>query len=145
MAGHNCGFPGNPHPISKKEKKQTMREFDTGATRDEDDSKLDYEGFLSPLALRRYAEYMHKHRKQADGEVRASDNWQKGIPFTAYAKSLWRHLVEFWTEHRAMVCPTEEYDYSLPDNREEILCAIIFNASGYLHELIKEERTNLEN
>ena len=54
-----------------------MRTFDTGATRDSDNDKLDYEGFLSPLVLRRYAEYLHKHRKQSDGKIRTSDNWQK--------------------------------------------------------------------
>jgi len=121
-----------------------MREFDTGATRDEDDSKFDYEGILSPLTLRRYAEYMHKHRKQADGKVRSSDNWQKGIPFSAYMKSMWRHLVELWTEHRknVIIRDGEEWnwnDENYDNDREDILCAIIFNASGYLHELIKEK------
>jgi hypothetical protein len=106
-----------------------MRTFDTGATRDSDSDKLDYEGFLSPLTLRRYAEYMHQHQKQADGKTRASDNWQKGIPFTAYMKSLWRHLVELWTAHRSESWHTAD--------KEEALCAIIFNASGYLHELLK--------
>ena len=131
--------PREEKKLGKKEE-TTMREFSTGATRDSDDEKPDYEGFFSPLVFRRYGEYMHRHRKQADGNKRASDNWQKGIPLAAYMKSLWRHLVEFWTEHR--------YHYELSDalaedNREELLCAIIFNASGYLHELIKEK--NLEN
>ena len=57
-----------------------MRNFDTGATRDVDTNKLDFEGFLSPVVLERYAEYMHKNRVQADGNLRDSDNWQKGIP-----------------------------------------------------------------
>jgi hypothetical protein len=112
-----------------------MRTFDTGATRDSDDDKLDYEGFLSPLTLRRYAEYMHQHRKQADGKTRASDNWQKGIPLKAYMKSLWRHLVELWTLHRQWVYGADMADYI--KDQEDALCAIIFNASGYLHELLK--------
>ena len=53
-----------------------MHHFGTGATRDSDANKLDFEGFLSPPALEAYAEYMHRHRFQADGVVRASDNWQ---------------------------------------------------------------------
>jgi len=106
-----------------------IRTFETGATRDTEDGKFDYEGFLSSLTLRRYAEYMHKHRKQSDGKMRASDNWQKGIPLTAYMKSLWRHLVDLWTAHRG--------DHWHSGDREEALCAIIFNASGYLHELLK--------
>ena len=105
-----------------------MREFDSGATRDSEDGKFDYDGFLSPWVLRRYGEYMHNHRTQADGKTRDSDNWQKGIPLTAYMKSLWRHLMELWACHRAG-----------EDNRfkEDALCAIIFNASGYLHEIMK--------
>ena len=52
-----------------------MRTFDTGATRDTDSDKLDFDGFLSPLALEAFAEYMHRHRQVADGSLRASDNW----------------------------------------------------------------------
>ena len=54
-----------------------MRTFKSGATRDDDAEKFDYEGFLSPLVIRRYAEYMHGHRKQVDGKMRDSDNCQK--------------------------------------------------------------------
>ena len=110
---------------------QIIRTFDSGATRDTDEGKLDYEGFLSPLVLRRYAEYMHKHRYQADGALRASDNWQRGIPKVAYMKSGWRHFFDWWTLHRSTDTPLEEI--------EEALCAVIFNASGYLHELISNE------
>ncbi len=109
-----------------------MREFTTGATRDNDKEKLDYEGFLSPVALRRYAEYMHEHRKQADGKMRASDNWQKGIPCDAYMKSMFRHMMDLWNIHRIVIhksCPI--------NRRDEALCAIIFNAFGMLHELKK--------
>ena len=112
-----------------------MRKFKTGATRDDDDTKPDYEGYLSPRVIARYGEYMTKHRKQADGEMRASDNWQKGIPPEAYLKSLWRHLVDVWTIHRM---DEEGVEDLLAFDQEEALCAIIFNASGYLHELIKE-------
>lgn len=108
----------------------SIREFDTGATRDTDDGKLDFEGFLSPLALERYAQYMHKHRRQSDGGMRDSDNWQKGIPLDAYMKSGWRHFRDWWREHRGY--PTDE-------GIEEALCALIFNASGYLHEHLKAQ------
>ena len=81
---------------------------------------------------------MHRHRKQSDGKIRDSDNWQKGIPFSAYMKSLWRHLVDLWEMHRD---PDPAYydDDDTPDDMEEALCAIIFNASGYLHELLKSQ------
>ena len=60
-----------------------MRTFDSGATRDDDKEKIDPEGFLSVPALEAYFAYMHKHRKQADGSLRASDNWQKGMDLLA--------------------------------------------------------------
>lgn len=104
-----------------------VREFDTGATRDSDDGKLDFEGFFSPLVLERRAEYMHQHRIQADGGLRDSDNWQKGIPLDAYMKSGWRHFFAWWRRHRKL--PANE-------SLEDALCALMFNAEGYLHEIL---------
>lgn len=112
----------------------TTRTFSSGATRDTAQDKLDYEGFLSPMALERFAQYMHKNRLMADGTVRDSDNWQKGIPRTVYMKSLWRHLKELWSIHRA---PRLGVDMET----EEALCGIIFNAQGYLHEHLKASKS----
>jgi hypothetical protein len=103
-----------------------MRCFQTGATRDSDDGKLDFEGFISPRVLYRFAEYMHRHRYQADGAVRASDNWQKGIPSEAYIKSLARHFMDLWWRWRDQ--PNDD------EGINEALCAILFNAQGLLHE-----------
>jgi hypothetical protein len=111
----------------------TIRTFTTGATRDTDENKPDYEGFLSPLVIQRFGEYMNKNRRQNDGSLRDSDNWQKGIPFTAYAKSGWRHFFAWWKGHRAWV--PDEHDN--PVHLEEDLCALLFNVQGYLHELLK--------
>lgn len=105
-----------------------MRKFESGATRDNDENKLDYEGFLSPLVLDRYAQYMHKHRKQADGVMRSSDNWQKGIPMPAYMKSMWRHFMDVWRQFRGL---------KGEDSFEESLCALLFNVHGMLHEHLK--------
>lgn len=105
-----------------------VREFDTGAKRDLDETKLDFEGFLSPLVLHRYAEYMHANRKMRDGSLRDSDNWQQGIPFASYMKSGWRHFFDWWKEHRGI---------ETPEGLELALCGLIFNASGYLHEVLK--------
>jgi hypothetical protein len=107
-----------------------MRKFETGATRDNDEEKYDYEGFLHPLVVETFGKYMHKHRKQADGELRASDNWQKGIPKEAYMKSGFRHFHDWWKQHRG---------YEGQDNLEESLCALLFNTMGYLYEVIKEK------
>lgn len=107
----------------------TIRKFNTGATRDTATNKLDFEGFLSPLVLRRFAEYMHKNRLQTDGSLRDSDNWQKGIPKDAYMKSMWRHFFAVWEDYRG-----------IGDNYEEDLCALLFNVQGLLHELLKEKK-----
>lgn len=112
----------NPSPAA-------VRLFESGATRDQDVNKLDYEGFLSPRVLQRFAEYMHENRKQTDGALRDSDNWQKGIPKDAYMKSLLRHLMDVWLMHRAKAYPAEDM--------EKALCAVIFNAQGYLFELLR--------
>lgn len=109
-----------------------MRNFESGATRDSDSDKFDYEGFLSPEVLKRYAAYMHEHRKQADGQLRDSDNWQKGIPRTVYMKSMWRHFMDVWTIHRRM--SFFDGDYRLLN---EALCALLFNVMGYLHEQLR--------
>jgi hypothetical protein len=110
-----------------------IRQFDTGATRSADSSRYDPEGFLSPLAIERFCEYMNKHRQQPDGSIRASDNWQKGLPLTTYIKGMWRHFLHLWVRHRGFQ-PTDD---KAGANAEEDLCAIIFNAQGYLHELLK--------
>ena len=105
-----------------------MRSFDTGATRDTDSGKLQYEGFLSPLVLRRYAEFMHKHRKQSDGKLRVADNWQKGLPLEVYADSGWRHFMDWWAWQRKCWNPKEGI--------EEALCALLFNVMGALHVIL---------
>lgn len=109
-----------------------VRQFETGATRDTDNGKPDFEGFLSPLVLERYGEYMNKHRYQSDGNIRPSDNWQKGIPKEAYMKSAWRHFMDWFLLHRNVGAKSRE---SLQDS----LCGVLFNAMGYLHETLKEE------
>lgn len=107
-----------------------MRTFTTGATRDTDEGKIDFEGFLSPLALEAFGQYMMKNQTQADGSKRASDNWQMGIPIDAYMKSGWRHWFSVWKKHRAN-----------EDNIED-LCAMLFNVQGLLFEHLKDKEKN---
>jgi len=109
-----------------------MRKFDSGATRDTDEEKLDFEGFLSPTVLESFARYMHKNRIQSDGKLRDSDNWQKGIPKDAYMKSAWRHFMDWWMEHR---------NKTSREGIEDALCGLLFNTMGYLHEYLKQDDT----
>lgn len=111
-----------------------MRTFESGATRNLDTSKLDYEGFLSPLVVKRFAEYMHGNRIQADGSMRDGDNWQKGIPKTAYMKSGYRHFMDWWLEHRG---------HETEEGVEFAICGLMFNAMGFLHEHLAAKAARL--
>ena len=144
MTKCNCGaVPGQLHKdwcasfISPKLKPVSkMKTFASGATRHVDDRKVDYEGHLSPWALRRYGEYMNSHRVDADGNQRDSDNWQKGIPLDAYMKSLLRHTFDAWWIRRGLPVFDTKDDHQV--DIEEALCGIIFNAMGYLHEHLRK-------
>ena len=109
-----------------------VRAFASGATRDSDRNKLDYEGFLSPVVLKRYAQYMNKHRVNSDGSPRDADNWQKGIPNAVYMKSGFRHFFDWWALHRG-------YKIEEPYEMDEVLCALLFNVMGYLHEELRSK------
>ena len=105
-----------------------VRTFHTGANRDVDTNKYDYEAFLSPLVLEKFAEYMHKNRFLKDGSMRDGDNWQKGIPIDVYMKSLARHFMATWLKHRKGQ-PVEFDD----------LCAMMFNVQGLILEHLKAQ------
>ena len=123
----------SPRDVLEIKTSGQVRTFDTGATRDQEGDKYDYEGFLSPLAMVRFAAYMHEHRVQSDGTLRASDNWQKCIPLESYMKSMWRHLMTVWRHHREVAAADHE-------SMEEALCGVICNAQGYLHEIMKAKK-----
>ena len=114
-----------------------IRTFETGATRNLDHNKIDYEGFLSPTALHAFGEYMHGKRVQADGTLRASDNWQRGISIESYMQSMWRHMMDVWLLHRGH--SPKQPETGLPVDKVEALCALLFNVQGLLHETLKEK------
>lgn len=118
-----------PRAAEPNDPRLPYRTFDTGATRDTDEGKLDFEGFLSPLVIKAFAEYMHEKRKMPDGSLRDGDNWQKGIPLDAYMKSMWRHFFDVWTNHRGWPGATGDI--------ETELLALLFNVQGMLHEILK--------
>ena len=110
-----------------------IRRFKTGATRDNLNGKIEYEGFLSPIVLEEFGKYMNKHRVQKDGKIRESDNWQKLFGKEHYqvcADSLLRHVIDFWLFHRG---------FKGRDTIKDALCGIMFNAQGYLFKLLKDE------
>ena len=115
-----------------------IREFKTGATRDTDKGKLDFEGFFSPPVMEAFAKYMHKHRKLSDGTYRDSDNWQKGfgegrLHFNTCMKSMWRHFFDLWKEHRGI------------KTKEGILNALmglLFNVMAYADQYLRRMKKN---
>jgi len=123
--------PVIPQLQNHAEAVRLMREFATGATRNVDSAEPDYEGFLSPLVILRFGQYMNEHRTQADGTTRDSDNWQKGIPLTSYMSSLLRHVMDTWLCRRG-------HEALAREDIEKALCGVLFNASGMLHEILKE-------
>lgn len=114
-----------------------IRTFSTGATRNLDVNKLDFEGFLCPMVLESFAKYMHSHRIQKDGTMRSSSNWKSGIPDEVYMKSMWRHFFDVWKCYRSLEVLSPEDGH--PIDSEEALCALLFNVQGMLHELLKEK------
>jgi len=109
-----------------------IRKFDTGASRDSNEGKYDYEAFLSPLVIEEYAKYMHKNRKMSDGSLRDGDNWQMGFGDKHYdvcAKSAWRHFFDFWKEHRGL---------QSREDMDSAICGLLFNLMAYYHKLLKE-------
>ena len=106
-----------------------LRDFGTGATRDKDDTKLNYARCLSMPVLERFLTYMNEHRKTADPtKLRDWGNWKLGIPRDAYLESLWRHLKDITAEMHG--------EGHSSDGPENAVCAIPFNASGLLHEIL---------
>jgi hypothetical protein len=118
-----------------------MRDFASGATRDSADWKLDLKGFLSSRAIHMLGRYMHFHRKQADGKLRDSDNWKRGIPIPVYEESATRHFFEWLKALEAdkedRLGPNVSANF---DQNGAIVAALglMFNLQGWLHEQAKQ-------
>ena len=112
----------------------SIRTFDSGATRDTDQGKLDYEAALSPIVLERYLQYIQKHTILPDGSKRGYDNWQQMFGekhFNVCIKSAFRHFVDVWKQHRG---------FKGQDELENSICAAIFNMQAYLFKLLKDKQ-----
>lgn len=114
--------------------KTKIRIFKSGAFRNSDKGKLDHEGFLNPLVIERFSQYLDKHRVMEDGTMRDSDNWQgffgekhKDICM----KSAWRHFLSWWKAHRG---------YKTEEEIEDSICGVIFNANAYLLKLLTDKQ-----
>jgi hypothetical protein len=123
-----------------------IRKSRGGSIRDRDNDKLDYEGCLSPIILESFAKYMKEHEICSDGSKRVSDNWQLGMEKSWYMKSLLRHVISTWKLHRGFKSHAERIGGKIRNiNIEDSLNGVIFNAMGYLFEILKERNNNEKN
>jgi len=102
-----------------------MRNFETGAVRDNDEGKEDYVETISWTALKRHAKYMTSKKGRY-----GSGNFKKGIPIESYEQSLVRHLQKYFEN---------KYEDGVCEVDDDHLAAMIFNICGIMHE---EERAN---
>ena len=107
------------------------RTFSTGANRDELTGKPGYEGFLSPIVLWAYGQYMHRKQTLSSGKVREPDNWQKGMERDVYMDSLLRHVIDLWLYHRG-------FGEHATDSLDDCLAGLFFNTQGYWFETLLE-------
>jgi len=131
---------GEVREIFGLKKEGKIRTFDSGATRDTVEGKLDYVKALCPLVLRRYVQYLDKHRLQPDGSMRDFDNWKQGMPRETYHSSKGRHFFADWLL---------EEGYAVSDNHgvvdeEDALCGELFNTMGKLREILKAKLASKE-
>lgn len=107
--------------------------FSTGATRSTE-TDFDPSGFLSPAVIAGFCQYMEKHRRQADGGLRASDNWQKGMPTSRAWRSLTRHFLDAWLLSRG-------YSPKSADCKsvEDALHGVLFNVQVILKNRIDKD------
>lgn len=109
-----------------------IRTFESGATRSPLGNKLQLEGYLNPLVIKRFGEYMKKHQTDSAGNQREADNWQAGLGRKSLMDSKMRHDMDLWLHHRG-------YSDRADEPLEEALCAIMFNTMGYLLDVLKEK------
>ena len=137
-----------------------IRKFESGASRNSNSGKFEYYKFINPINEFSFAKYMHSKRYLDNGELRDSDDWQKGIPQDSLLDSLTRHIKELELLHmgyivahykdkggeHTLVFKSEEElkEATLPKEPisilkvEDVLNAIRFNSEAYkLHVLNK--------
>jgi hypothetical protein len=77
-----------------------------------------------------YSEYMNRKRQTSEG-VRASDNWQKGIPKEVLMQSLLRHVMDLWLHHR-------DGGAEAVEDESESLCAMFFNVQALMLDYLRQ-------
>jgi hypothetical protein len=105
-----------------------VRKFESGAIRDNDDTKEDYVETLSWTALKRHAQYMTSKKSRY-----GSGNFKKGIPIESYEQSLVRHLQKYFAN---------KYEDGTEEKDDDHLAAMLFNICGIMHEEARINKLN---
>lgn len=108
-----------------------IRTFDTGATRDTATGKFELAKYLSPAFINGFARYMNKHQVQSNGERRAGDNWQLGMPEETCLESLRRHEHDFWAILRGWTVRDEK---GAEVTLEDAAYGLVFNIQIIMHQ-----------
>ncbi len=116
-------------------KNKKIRTFETGASRDTNEGKIEYARHLSPEAIKAFCEYMHKHRKLPDGTLRDPDNWKKGFPKQSLVDSMFRHQMEIWLLHEKR--KTKKLTDKENQDLKDALHGVWFNCMVYIHQELK--------
>lgn len=123
-----------------EEKNETkIRTLKSGAIRDTDNGKFEYLGFMHPLNDYSFAQYMHAHRKMADGSMRDSNNWWGGFGLDVCIHSLTRHVEDLKLIHSGFFV----YEKRVGDKAERIVHKIrLKTLPKYYKEITIEECCN---
>ncbi len=98
--------------------------FESGAKRDTQEGKPRFD-LISPFMMTRLASLMER------GAVKYGEwNWEKGMPFSRFFASAFRHLMQYWKG----------------DRDEDHLAAVIFNLMAIIHfeEIGREDLNDLK-
>ena len=113
-----------------------LRMSESGAIRNSDIGKINYQGALSPLILEAYGKYIEKHSNLPDGTKRNNKNWQNlfGTPEEhrqVCIESAWRHFIDLLKEHDG---------YNSQDGIDEALGGLMFNIQAYWFSLLSDKK-----
>lgn len=112
-----------------------LRQFSSGAIRDNNENKPNYAGFTSPLILKAFGNYMQKHQILPDGSKRNADNW-KGL----FGENHMQVCYECKCRHdHDLALYMDGYGDWARDNLLDVLCAIKFNVDAMIYKIMKDE------
>lgn len=132
----NCEGKTDPDPmvaVEEIKRAPTHQTFDTGATRDLSDDKVDYQ-YIDPRFLAAFVEYGKTCSLMPDGSHRTIDNWKKGMPVLGYFKSMLRHVMALWLVGEN---PIKDDDLAR-EGEFEAAMGMLFNLQGFVTRRMEE-------